>query len=152
MWKLKNYRLGFDWHGLLMVVSFILPYVIWIFIPTKDEVLREGSKTVIIDIIKVATELIMIFLTMFIINETRNKKVMKLFMYILLIPKAFYYICWIILYFGVISKTCVLIVCIAPCITFMLFSLSRKNLMAFSATLAYTICEIVYTTINFIIL
>ena len=42
---LKNYRIGFDWIGLILFLIIMIPNFIWFVVPAPNDVLRTESVT-----------------------------------------------------------------------------------------------------------
>lgn len=150
MFKFKNYKLGFDWRGLLMFLAFIGPFLIWIALP-KLKPIEIKSNTPINDIFEIVFNVLLVISITFIINKEAKLKTKKIYLYASLAPKLMYFISWGVAYFGVYHIVNALIICIIPSLDFLIFSLTRKNLPAFIFAAGFTICSTIFTVYNILI-
>ncbi len=62
-----------------------------------------------------------------------------------------YFLCWVLYYLGITNAGVILGLTIFPCLTFLLYSLERKNMIAFVTALVFTICHLIYAIVNYIV-
>jgi hypothetical protein len=59
-----------------------------------------------------------------------------------------YIFSWFIYYQGHVEEVVILFLCLAPCLTFCLYALDRKNLIAVLPLAVFTICHVIYGIIE----
>lgn len=151
MLKISNYQMGFDVWGLILFLIIMFPNFIWFAIPATNDVLRNKSITPVVDMVASVFQVIMVVALCIIINKNRYKPMKKVLFRGIVILLALYYIGWYLYYAGIINQVVILDLSIAPCLVFILFSISRKNVVALLSASIFMLCHILYGVINFII-
>ena len=148
---LKKYRLGFDISGLVIFLIIMLPNFIWFTVPAPNDILRQESMTPIVDIIGSVCQILFVASLCIVINKERN----SIRVSPLLISSAFciglYFLGWVLYYNGIVNPMVMICLTLPPCIAFIFFALDRKNIIAFIPTACFTICHLIYGTVNFIL-
>lgn len=147
---LKSYKISFDFFGLLLFLIIMLPNFIWFAIPAPDDVLRTESVTTTIDMIASIFQVLMIICLCFLIHKKRGKLRFSPFIIITIISCSLYYLSWIVYYMGIVNPIIILGLTVFPCMSFLFFALDRKNIVAFIPISMFTICHVIYGTVNFI--
>ena len=62
-----------------------------------------------------------------------------------------YFLSWIVYYKGIVNVIVVLGLTIPPCFAFLFFAIDRKNGIALTPILIFTICHLIYGVINFVV-
>ena len=148
---LKKYKLGFDISGLVIFLIIMLPNFIWFAVPAPNDILRQESITPIVDIIGSVCQIIFVASLCIVINKERD----SIRISPLLISTAFciglYFLGWVLYYNGIVNPMVIICLTLPPCIAFIFFALDRKNIIAFISTVCFTICHLIYGTVNFIL-
>ena len=148
---LKKYRLGFDISGLVIFLIIMLPNFIWFAVPAPNDILRQESMTPIVDVIGSVFQIIFVASLCIVINKERD----SIRISSLLISSAFciglYFLGWVLYYNGIVSPMVIICLTLPPCIAFIFFALDRKNIIAFIPAVCFTICHLIYGTVNFIL-
>ena len=148
---LKKYKLGFDISGLVIFLIIMLPNFIWFAVPAPNDILRQESITPIVDIIGSVCQIIFVASLCIVINKERD----SIRISPLLISTAFciglYFLGWVLYYNGIVNPMVIICLTLPPCIAFIFFALDRKNIIAFIPTVCFTICHLIYGTVNFIL-
>ena len=148
---LKKYKLGFDISGLVIFLIIMLPNFIWFAVPAPNDILRQESMTPIVDIIGSVCQIIFIASLCIVINKERD----SIRISPLLISSAFciglYFLGWGMYYNGIVNPMVIICLTLPPCIAFIFFALDRKNIIAFIPAVCFTICHLIYGTVNFIL-
>ncbi len=132
-------------------MAMMLPNFIWFAVPAVNDVLREKSVTPFVDMIASVFQVVMIVALCIIINKYRQKPMKKVVFRGIVILLVLYYIGWCLYYAGIINPAVILDLSLAPCLAFILFSMSRKNAIALLSAIIFTLCHVLYGIINFII-
>ena len=69
---LKNYRIGFDWIGLILFLIIMIPNFIWFVVPAPNDVLRTESVTGTIDSIASVCQVLMVASLCLVINRNNT--------------------------------------------------------------------------------
>jgi len=152
VFKIKNYKMGFDIWGFLLFLTIMLPNFIWFAVPAVHDVLRNPSTTPVIDGIASVFQVVMVLSLCIIINKERQKPMKRALLKGITVLIILYYAGWCLYYGGSINPSVILDLCIAPCLTFILFSISRKNILALISSGIFMLCHLLYGVLNFILL
>ena len=151
MFNIKNYSLGFDIYGLLLFLVIMLPNFVWFAVPAANDVLRTGSVTPHVDATASFFQIMLVAALCIVINKHRQVPMRKAAFRGIAILIALYYLGWLLYYAGLISPVIIMDLCIAPCLAFVLFSISRKNAAALISASVFTVCHVLYAVMNFIV-
>ena len=147
----KKYKLGFDISGLVIFLIIMLPNFIWFAVPAPNDILRQESMTPIVDIIGSVCQIIFVASLCIVINKERD----SIRISPLLISSAFciglYFLGWVLYYNGIVNPMVIICLTLPPCIAFIFFALDRKNIIAFIPAVCFTICHLIFGTVNFIL-
>ena len=151
MWKLKNYKLGFDPWGLALFLIVMLPNFLWFAFPAPHDVLRGESVTPQIDAIAQAFQIAMAATLCVVVNITRDRPIKRGYLAAAAACAALYFTGWAVYYAGIVNPAVILTLCLAPCGAFLLFALGRKNIAALASAGGFAVCHLVFAVVNFII-
>ena len=148
---MKKYKFGFEIWGLILFLIVMIPNFIWFAVPAPSDILRANSITETVDTIASVCQIVMVAaLCIF-----RNREAKKLCMAPPVIISAgccvIYFISWIVYYMGIVNTPVILGLTIPPCLAFLFFAIDRKNGIAIIPTAIFTLCHLIYGTVNFII-
>ena len=147
----KKYRFGFDISGLLIFLTVMLPNFIWLAVPAPDDILRSESVTAVVDTIGSVCQVILVGALCFVINKDRSKLRLSALIIFSLMCIAIYFVGWIVYYNGIVSALVILSLTLPPCLAFIFFALDRKNMVAVVSAVCFTVCHLIYGTVNFIL-
>lgn len=146
---LKKYKFGFDIWGLVIFLIVMIPTFIWSAVPAPDDILRNESKTQIIDVIGSVCQVLFVDILCFLINKERKKLRFSSLIIAAIISIIIYFSGWIFYYCGNISPLVIMALTLPPCFAFFFFALDRKNVLAFFPIVCFTVCHLVYGIVNF---
>lgn len=149
--NLKKFKFSFEVRGLVLFLIIMLPNFIWFAAPPPNDILRAESVTETVDFIGSVFQVMMVAALCILVNKEQPKFKLSALIIGVLICVAVYYSGWIFYYCGVINAAVVLALTVFPCAAFLLFSLDRKNYIALIPTIGFTICHLIYGTVNFIV-
>jgi hypothetical protein len=147
----KKYRLGFDVWGMLLFLIVMIPNFIWFAIPAPNDVLRVTSVTEVLDTIASVCQVLMIIVLCVLVNRERKKISITPMIVAVLFCCFLYFVSWVIYYSGIVNVFVILGLTIPPCLTFLFFSIDRKNVIAIVPITIFTVCHLIYGIVNFII-
>jgi hypothetical protein len=147
----KNYKIGFDIWGLILFGVIMIPNFIWFAAPAPNDILRNKSVTSTLDILASVFQVTMIVALCLIINKNAEKTNNKSYLLAIVVCCLLYYAGWVFYYNGVTTPLLFLDLCIAPCLTFVLYAIFRRNIIALVLSIAFMICHLIYGIINFIV-
>lgn len=148
---LKKYKFGFDISGFILFLIIMLPNFIWFAVPAPNDILRQASVTPTVDMIASVCQMIFVASLCFIINKERGN--LKIFPLLILsiVCIGVYFSGWIIYYIGIVNPIVIICLILPPCMSFILFALERKNIIAVIPAVVFTVCHLIYGTVNFIL-
>ena len=147
---IKKYKIVFDIWGLLLFIIIMIPNFIWFAVPAPNDILRAESTTKAVDTVGSVCQVLMIILICVLINKERIKANYSMIIAVI-ISCLLYFVCWLIYYCGITNAVVILGLTIPPCLAFLFFAIERKNMIAVIPILVFTICHLIYGTVNFII-
>lgn len=148
---LKQYRLGFDIWGLALFLAIMVPNFIWFAVPAPRDILRQPSVTPIADGIASVCQVVMVAALCLLKNKESHKLKKSPLLLLCLFFCLLYYGCWCFYYGGIVHNMILLGLTLFPCLAFLLYAVDRKNFIALVPTSLFTICHLLYTTLNFLI-
>lgn len=151
MFKIRNYKICFDIWGLILFLTIMLPNFIWFAVPAVNDVLKNESITHSIDIIASVFQVLMVAALCMITNIDRQKPVKGAMLCGIIASIFLYYTGWCLYYAGNTNPVVILDLCVAPCLAFVLFSISRKNVIALISANIFMLCHALYGIVNFIL-
>lgn len=147
----KNYKLSFDPWCLILFLIIMIPNLIWFIIPAPNDILRISSTAEIFDTLSSIFQILMLICLCFFKNVKSKPIIFSPLIIFMFICCLLYFACWIFYYSNVTNQLIILGLAIFPCLAFLLFDIDRKNWLALTPILIFTICHIISTLINFII-
>lgn len=149
---IKRLRFQFEPWGLGLFLLVMLPNFIWFAVPAPDDILRSGGAETAWD---TAASVLQVLLTvsLCVLKNPSAERVSfrsPLFLISLLLCIGYWGI-WVLYYAGIASPPILLLLCLLPCSTFLVFSLYRKNGCAAAFGMLFTLCHTVSTVLNFLI-
>lgn len=151
MFKIRNYRFGFDIWGPILFLAVMLPNFVWFAVPASNDVLRNESITPLADRIASVFQIVMVASLCMIIRKDCQKPMKKAFLIGICVLVILYYTGWCFYYAGCVAPAVILDLCIAPCLAFVIFSISRKNGIALLSACGFMLCHVFYGLRNFIL-
>lgn len=150
MFDLRKYKMGLDPWGLLLTLLVMLPNFIWFAVPAPHDVLRSASGTPAID---TAASVFQVFLVAGLcgLRNTEARKPGKKLLNGIGMAVAAYWLGWICYYSGIANAPVILLLCIAPCVAFFLFSLERKNAPAALFASLFMAFHVASAILNFLV-
>ncbi len=146
----SKYKIGFDIRGLMLFLIIMTPNFIWFAVPAPNDILRNESVTPALDTAASICQVLMIVSLCIFINKDRKKPA---FLYIVFVIACciLYFTSWIFYYFGVTNAAIILGLTVTPCLAFLFFAIAVKNMTAVIPISIFSICHLIYGTVNFIV-
>lgn len=148
---MKRYKFGFEFWGLILFLSIMLPNFIWFALPAPNDILRAKSVTETVDIIGSVCQAIMVAALCLLKRKDCGKFCFSPFAIGVMVCCIAYYAGWIFYYNGFANTAVVLSLTISPCTAFLLFALDRKNYISVVPVCGFTVCHLIYGVVNFIV-
>ena len=148
---LKKYKFGFDFWGLLLFLVIMIPNFIWFAVPAPNDVLRSDSVTPIVD--KIGSICQVTFIAAICILKRKDIRAVRFTKLInsALVLVALYCLGWILYYQGMVNPIVIMLLTLPPCLSFIVYTIDRKNMIATIPAAIFTICHIIYGMANFIL-
>lgn len=150
MFDLKKYKFEFDIWGFVLFLVIMIPNFIWFKIPTSNDILRTESATPLTDTIASIFQVIMVITLCILRNSGYEKTIPRSYRISIIICVLLYFAGWAVYYLGFANSVVIFDLTITPCVVFILFSLARKNLIAEVSAIAFFICHLIFSVVNFI--
>ena len=149
---LKNYRIGFDWIGLILFLVIMIPNFIWFVVPAPNDVLRTESVTgTIDDSIASICQVLMVASLCLVINRNNTESKVIGTIITVMACVVLYYICWLCYYQGNTETTVLMGLAAFPCAAFLIYSYKRRNMIAVFFAVVFSMCHLIYAIANFIV-
>lgn len=149
---LKNYRLGFDLWGLILFLITMIPTFVWMAFPPERDMLSAESVTPTIDAIGFILQVLFVAMLCFVVRKDGNRKPSATMTCAIVICVVLYFVGWILYYFTEQTPTLIiLLLSIPPCLAFILIAIARRNIPALIPAVGFTVCHLIYATLNFIL-
>ena len=142
---MKN-KIRFNIYGLLLFLIIMMPNLVWFFIPSKNDILRNETITPIIDTIASIFQVLMVLCLCF-----RNKKYDYKYDLLFLICVAFYFVCWILYYCTIANGAVILGLIVFPCLSFIFYEIKIKHWIALVPTIIFSLLHLSSGIMNHII-
>lgn len=148
---MKNYKIGFGVWGVLLFLVIMLPNLVWFAVPAPHDILRAGSQTELIDTIALVCQILFVAALCVVVNQSVGPLRVTSFLVGVIGCIAFYYLGWMLYYFGITNPFVILLLTVPPCGAFLLFALDRKNYIALIPAAIFSVCHLFYGVINYIV-
>ncbi len=148
---LKKYRLRFDIWGLLLFLIIMAPNFIWFAVPAPNDVLRTDSVTETLDTAASVCQVLMIAVLCVVQNKECEEIGVSPLIIAVIACCLLYFVSWAVYYTGIVNAAVILGLTVPPCLAFLAFAIDRKNHIAIVPVSIFTVCHIVYGTVNFIL-
>lgn len=148
--KIKSYKFGINVSAIALFALIMLPNIIWSFVPSQNDVLRNPSSTQILDTFMSVFQVVMIAALCIIKNKNAGKFGFSLLVICSAVFVALYYVCWILYYCGIIGGIILIGLCVFPCCAFLLYAVDRKNYIALIPAIVFSVLHLISTIINFL--
>ena len=148
---LQKYKFGFNVSGLVIFLIIMLPNFIWFAFPAPNDILRQESITPIVDTIGSVCQIIFVASLCVVINKERDSIKISPLLISSIVCIGLYFSGWVLYYNGIVNTIVIICLTLPPCVAFILFALDRKNIITLIPAVCFTICHLIYGTVNFIL-
>ena len=144
-----KYRIRFDIWGLIFFIIIMLPNFIWFAIPAPNDILRYESVTPKLDMIASICQITMTIALCVCVNRDNRRIRLISWLGTMAFCILIYYGCWVFYYLGIANTVVILGLTIAPCLAFLFFGITRRNIVAVIPIIVFTGCHIVHAIVNY---
>lgn len=148
---MKHYKITLNPSAIALFLIIMLPNFYWLAFPAAKDILRAPSVTESLDTVASIFQIIMIAALCLTANKTCEKVKYTPLIAAVTASICLYYAMWVCYYFAIINAYVILVLCTAPCIALLLFSIDRKNIFAIISSSMFLCCHLAYGIINFIV-
>ncbi len=139
---LENYKFGFDFWAAVLFALIMLPNIVYWCIPEFNSLGGNGA-------LDSAATVFQVFGVAFLLCVVQKKRPQKLFFDTLFMTATLavllYYAAWIVYFCGIVNRTILIFLAVAPCVALILFALERRNWFAFVPLAVFSVLHIVST-------
>ena len=148
---LKKYKLGFDIGAFGLFLAIMIPNFYWCCVEAPHDVLRNESMTPVIDMVASIFPVIMVVALCLIQRKEVGRRGVTAKTVGMLVCYIIYVIAWILYYQGDTGAVVIVLLCVAPCVTFGFYAIDRKKYLALLPLGVFGVCHLVFGVVNFII-
>lgn len=148
---LNSYKFKIDFWSIGLFLLMMLPNFLWFAFPAPNDVLRVTSSTPITDAIGSCLQISLIAsLSCF---AHKNSKPLRFSAGIIatLICVIAYFVGWVLYYNAIAYAWVILMLTLPPCFAFLFYAIDRKNWIATTLGIGFTVCHLIFALVNFIL-
>lgn len=146
---IRQYRLGFSGWGAGLFLLIMLPNLWWFWTAPPDDLLRNESAAAAADHIGAVLQVIMVSALCFLVHQPK-RAIGKRALIAVGLAVAAYFSSWTAYNMGCINAAVILLLCLAPCIAFLILAAAQRNLIALCSAAGFTVCHLISTAATFI--
>lgn len=135
----------------MLFIVIMIPNFIWFDLPAPNDILRADSATEAFDTTASVCQVLMVIALCILINKERKRLSITPLIAAVVVCCLLYFASWIFYYTGITNTVVILGLTLPPCLAFLFFAIDRKNIIAVVPILPFTICHLIYATVNYII-
>ncbi len=148
---LNSYKFKIDIWSIGLFLLMMLPNFLWFAFPAPNDVLRVTSSTPITDAIGSFLQISLIAtLSCF---ARKNSKPLRFSAGIIatLLCVIAYFVGWVLYYNAIAYAWVILMLTLPPCFAFLFYAIDRKNWIATTLGIGFTVCHLIFAWVNFIL-
>lgn len=146
----SNYKLGFDKSGFILFLVILIPNFLWLIFPIPNDVLREETVTIQLDVVATIVQVFLIGSLCFLIPVDRTTQMNKSINTSIVVLLVFYYLSWIAYFSGFQNLIIIIYLALVPSIALLAFAIARMNFPAIIFASIFLITHTTSSIINYI--
>lgn len=148
---LNSYKFKIDFWSIGLFLLMMLPNFLWFAFPAPNDVLRVTSSTPITDAIGSFLQISLIAsLSCFAHKHSKPLRFSAGIIATLLCVIA-YFVGWVLYYNAIAYASVILMLTLPPCLAFLFYAIDRKNWIATTLGIGFTVCHLIFALVNFIL-
>jgi hypothetical protein len=129
----------------------MLPNFLWFAFPAPNDVLRVISSTPITDAIGSFLQISLIASLSCLTHKDSKPLSLTAGIIATLICVIAYFVGWVLYYHAITCAWVILMLTLPPCFAFLFYAIDRKNWIATTLGIGFTVCHLIFALVNFIL-
>lgn len=147
----SSYKFKIDSWSIGLFLLMMLPNFLWFAFPAPNDVLRITSVTPITDAIGSFLQLSLIATLSCLAHKNSKPLSFSAGIVATLICVMVYFVGWVLYYNAVTYAWVILMLTLPPCLAFLFYAIDRKNWIATTLGIGFTVCHLIFALVNFIL-
>ncbi len=148
---LNSYKFKIDFWSIGLFLLMMLPNFLWFAFPAPNDVLRVTSSTPITDAIGSFLQISLIASLSCLARKERKPLRFSVGIIATLICIITYFVGWVLYYNAIAYAWVILMLTLPPCLAFLFYAIDRKNWIATTLGIGFTVCHLIFALVNFIL-
>ena len=148
---LNSYKFKIDFWSIGLFLFMMLPNFLWFAIPAPNDVLRITSVTPITDAIGSFLQISLIASLSCLARKESKPLSFSAGIIATLICVIAYFVGWVLYYNAIAYAWVILMLTLPPCLAFLFYAIDRKNWIATTLGIGFTVCHLIFALVNFIL-
>lgn len=148
---LNSYKFKIDFWSIGLFLLMMLPNFLWFAFPAPNDLLRISSVTPITDAIGSFLQISLIASLSCLARKESKPLRFSLGIIATLICVIAYFVGWVLYYNAIAYAWVILMLTLPPCLAFLFYAIDRKNWIATTLGIGFTVCHLIFALVNFIL-
>lgn len=148
---LNSYKFNIDFWSIGLFLLMMLPNFLWFVFPAPNDVLRITSVTPITDAIGSFLQISLIASLSCLARKDSKPLSFSAGIIATLICVITYFVGWVLYYNAIAYAWVILMLTLPPCLAFLFYAIDRKNWIATTFGIGFTVCHLIFALLNFIL-
>ena len=148
---LNSYKFKIDFWNIGLFLFMMLPNFLWFAFPAPNDVLRVTSNTPITDAIGSFLQISLIASLSCLAHKDSKPLSLTAGIIATLICVIAYFVGWVLYYNAISYAWVILMLTLPPCLAFLFYAIDRKNWIATTLAIGFTVCHLIFALVNFIL-
>ena len=148
---LNSYKFKIDFWSIGLFLLMMLPNFLWFAFPAPNDVLRITSVTPITDAIGSFLQISLIATLSCLAHKDSKPLCFSAGMIATLICVMAYFVGWVLYYNAITYAWVILMLTLPPCLAFLFYAIDRKNGIATTLGIGFTVCHLIFALVNFVV-
>ena len=148
---LNSYKFKIDFWSIGLFLLMMLPNFLWFAFSAPNDLLRISSVTPITDAIGSFLQISLIASLSCLARKDSKPLRFSAGIFATLICVIAYFVGWVLYYNAIAYAWVILMLTLPPCFAFLFYAIDRKNWIATTLGIGFTVCHLIFALVNFIL-
>ena len=148
---LNSYKFKIDFWSIGLFLLMMLPNFLWFAFSAPNDLLRISSVTPITDAIGSFLQISLIASLSCLARKDSKPLRFSAGIIATLICVIAYFVGWVLYYNAIAYAWVILMLTLPPCFAFLFYAIDRKNWIATTLGIGFTVCHLIFALVNFIL-